>query len=311
MLRPRKPWLAAVLSLLLPGLGHLYSGEPRAASLVYLASFVVLGVAVAAFFLPLAPFNVMIGYVLVLAFYLVVCWDAFRRAGQSGPGYELRRYNRWYVYLGVYLISAFLLQSWPYDTVKAQVVEAFRIPSGAMEPTVQIGDFLYVAKWPAARRIEQGTPVVFASIEEPGLKVIKRIVGVPGDTLEMRRGVLYRNAERLPEPYVMHVDSLRSEDPLERRKMRSWQVQYLAALPDTNRYAPDLQDWGPILVPPDSFFALGDNRDASYDSRYYGFIPAAAVIGRPWMLYFSYDTESKDKSPLSRVRWHRLGRAVR
>jgi signal peptidase I len=178
-----------------------------------------------------------------------------------------------------------------------------------MEPTISVGDFIYAAKWASAMQsVGRGTIVVHESVEEPGLKVIKRIVGLPGDTLRMEAGTLYRNGRRLEEPYVIHNDPLRSEDSIQRSKMRSWQAQYLTEA-RSGDYLPDLQHWGPIVVPADSFFGLGDNREASYDGRYYGFVPMSRIHGRPWIIYFSYDPESPRPVP-ARIRWARLGRLL-
>jgi signal peptidase I len=175
-----------------------------------------------------------------------------------------------------------------------------------MEPTILAGDFLYAAKWPSAvRSAGDGAIVVHQSVEEPGLKVIKRVVGLPGDTLQMEAGTLYRNGQRLDEPYVVRHDPERSEDSVHRSKMRAWQAQYLT-VKGSDEYRPDLQDWGPIVVPADSFFGLGDNRDASYDSRYYGFVPLNGILGRPWVVYFSCNRDSP-ASCLGRIRWARLG----
>jgi signal peptidase I len=145
------------------------------------------------------------------------------------------------------------------------------------------------------------------AFEEPGLKVIKRVVGMPGDTLLMRSGELYRNGSPVREPYVIRVDSSRTDDATQRAKMRQWQVQHLAS--SVSDYAPDLQNWGPVIVPTDSFFALGDNRDASYDSRYYGFVPSANIIGRPSVIYFSFDPKSPEPF-VSRIRWQRVGQEL-
>jgi len=199
------------------------------------------------------------------------------------------------------------------------LVEAFRIPSGSMENTLLIGDFLFVnkalygaevpivgARFPAVREPRRNDILVFDSVEEPGLKVVKRLVGMPGDTLAMEGGELYRNGAKVEEPYVVHTDQTRSEDAMQRLKMREWQLPHLVER-DAAAYKPDLQDWGPIVVPADSFFMMGDNRDSSYDGRYWGFLPRTNVRGRPLLVYFSYDANSWRSLPfLTAVRWNRL-----
>jgi signal peptidase I len=134
------------------------------------------------------------------------------------------------------------------------LVEAFRIPSGSMENTLLIGDFLFVNKalygaevplvrahLPAVREPQRNDILVFDSVEEEGLKVVKRLIGMPGDTLEMEGGVLYRNGKRVDEPYAVHGDPTRSEDPVQAKMA-------MAVAPpgpgDTADYHPDLQDWG-------------------------------------------------------------------
>lgn len=199
------------------------------------------------------------------------------------------------------------------------LVEAFRIPSGSMESTLLIGDFLFVNKalygaevpiihkrLPAVREPRRDDILVFDSVEEEGLKVVKRLIGMPGDTLSMENGELFRNGERVNEPYAVHSDPTRSEDPIQRAKMREWQLPHLVRR-DPSSYQPDLQEWGPIVVPPDSFFMMGDNRDSSYDGRYWGFLPRTNVRGRPLVVYFSYDPGSWRAIPfLTAVRWGRL-----
>jgi signal peptidase I len=199
------------------------------------------------------------------------------------------------------------------------LVEAFRIPSGSMENTLLIGDFLFVNKalygaevplihtrLPAVREPERNDILVFDSVEEEGLKVVKRLIGMPGDTLYMESGQLYRNGKKIDEPYALHSDPTQLEDPVQRAKMRTWQLPHLVQR-DTASYQPDLQDWGPIVVPADSFFMMGDNRDSSYDGRYWGFLPRQNVRGRPLVVYFSYDPSSWRAVPfLTAVRWTRL-----
>jgi signal peptidase I len=204
-------------------------------------------------------------------------------------------------------------------TLRTFVVEAFRIPSGSMQQTLQIGDFLFVNKFlygaevpllhtrlPAVREPERGEIIVFDSVEDPDMKVVKRLMGIPGDTLEMRAGVLYRNGGRVEEPYAVPIDPDRGEDPLMRARMREWQVDAFAGTPPA-RYLPDLHDWGPVVVPAESLFVMGDNRDGSYDGRYWGFLPRLNVRGRPLLVYYSYDAESFSQLAfLKEVRWDRL-----
>jgi len=215
----------------------------------------------------------------------------------------------WTKSIAVALVVWFLLRTF--------LVEAFRIPSGSMENTLLIGDFLFVNKalygaeipiihkhLPAFREPERGEIIVFDSVEED-IKVVKRLIGVPGDTLAMEHGRLIRNGKFVSEPYVLHQDPLPSADPFMRQRMRQWQLPYLVGNPDT--YRPDLQDWGPIVVPSDSYFVMGDNRDNSHDSRMWGFLPRINVRGHPLLVYFSYDQTSWRPLPfLTDVRWKRI-----
>jgi signal peptidase I len=309
MTAQRRPWIAAVFNLLLPGLGHLYVGRPGIGLVLILLGFLLFVLLyVGALIVPLAPWNVIVPLLLAPVVFFGGAAHAAILAGRAGPNYSLKPYNRWYVYAAVYLVlGVFLFPAVPV-AVRAHVIEAFRIPSGSMEPSARIGDFVYVAKWPREqRRPALGRMVVFESVEEPGLNSIKRVVGMRGDTLSMRSGGLIRNGRPVPEPYVIHVDSTRSEDPVQRAKMKQWQLPHLVN--SSSDYAPDLQAWGPVVVPADSFFVLGDNRDASYDSRYFGFIPTGNVLGRPSVIYFSF--EPRSPAPfLSRVRWARIGQRL-
>src|SRR5512145_2807541 len=127
----------------------------------------------------------------------------------------------WTKSIAVALVVWFLLRTF--------LVEAFSIPSSSMERTLLVGDFLFVNKalygaevpivhtrLPAIREPERSDILVFDSVEEEGLKVVKRLIGMPGDTLAMERGVLYRNGQRVEEPWAVHTDPSRSEDPIQR-----------------------------------------------------------------------------------------------
>lgn len=212
---------------------------------------------------------------------------------------------------------AFALVLWLF--LRTFLLEAFRIPSGSMENTLLVGDFLFVNKLlygaevpvvkqrlPALREPQRGEILVFDSVEEEGLKVVKRLIGVPGDTLEMREGLLYRNGERADEPFAQHANPSWLAEPEQRARMKAWQVPHLVGVADS-AYEPDLQNWGPIVVPPDSFFMMGDNRDSSYDGRYWGFLPRSSVRGKPMFIYYSFNGNSWRPLPFfTDIRWGRL-----
>ncbi len=211
---------------------------------------------------------------------------------------------------------AFALVVWLF--LRTFLIEAFRIPSGSMENTLLVGDFLFVNKLlygaevpvihkrlPAVREPVRNDVVVFDSVEEEGLKVVKRLIGVPGDTLAMADGRLYRNGVAVDEPWARHRSPGTGADAFHRAKMRAWQVEYLVG--DTSGYSPDLNDWGPIVVPPGHFFMMGDNRDYSDDGRYWGFLPRESVRGRPLFVYFSFDAQSWRPLPFfTAIRWTRF-----
>ncbi len=179
-------------------------------------------------------------------------------------------------------------------------LQAFEIPSSSMENTLLVGDHVFVdrvrfappTEWLRAvvpyRDIRRGDIIVFLSPAEPGLHVVKRIIGMPGDHIHLRDGAVYRNGAALDEPYVIHS----------RHDYNPYRDNFPAVPPgDTNQVAPEWRltlgehlQGGEIVVPPDSYFAMGDNRDVSYDSRYWGFIPRENVIGRPLFIYWSFET---------------------
>ena len=200
--------------------------------------------------------------------------------------------------------------------LRALLVEAFRIPSGSMEGTLLIGDFLFVNKalygaevpivrkrLPAFREPERLDIVIFTSPEDPSINVVKRVIGMPGDTISMIGNTMHLNGEAMAEPYVVRENPLSDpEDP----RMRAWQTRYLVDR-DRNTYRPSLKNWGPIVVPADSFFVMGDNRDNSYDGRYWGFLGRDRIDGRPLFIYYSFDKSGLLPLPfLTNIRWGRI-----
>jgi signal peptidase I len=198
------------------------------------------------------------------------------------------------------------------------ILQAFWIPSSSMESTLLIGDVLYVNKMlygaevpvigkhlPAFREPVRDEVVVFDSIEKEGLKVVKRLIGLPGDTISMLDGTLRRNGRPIDEPWVSAENRHANTDQAGLEQMRNWQVRRITG--DSATYRPKPDTWGPIVVPPDSFFMMGDNRRESYDSRFWGFLPRKNIRGKPLIIYFSYDKETYKPLPyLTNIRWRRL-----
>jgi signal peptidase I len=205
--------------------------------------------------------------------------------------------------------------------IRSFVVEATVVPTGSMERTILIGDHLFLSKLfygpripftnvrlPAIKNIKRGDIVAFRFPLDPTLTYVKRVIALPGDVIEIQRKQIFINGMKLEEPYVVHSDS---------------QVY------DDHDYIPGdvrLRDnMAPVTVPPESFFAMGDNRDLSYDSRFWGFVPFANVVGEPLIVFWSYDAPTQDwLSPgianrvqfyssvfvhfLDRTRWGRTGK---
>ncbi len=204
--------------------------------------------------------------------------------------------------------------------IRTFLVEAFRIPTGSMEQTLLVGDFLLVNKavygaqipgtkahLPAFSELRRGDIIVFLPPHDPMKHYVKRIVGLPGDTLQMVDKVLLRNRQRVREPYVRHADRL--GDPHLDEML--WQRDHLVSGYAAPFYRPTRDHWGPLVVPPGKVFVLGDNRDDSEDSRYWGFVDEAAIRGRPLFVYYSFDPRALTPLPwLTDIRWQRIGGLV-
>ncbi len=188
--------------------------------------------------------------------------------------------------------------------IRTWVVQAFKIPTGSMENNLLVGDHLLVNKFAYAptltalertllpiRQVHRGDVIVFKYPVEPDRDFIKRVIGLPGETLEVKRKVVYINGKPLTEPYVHFIR------PLSPEGAESLDVR---------------DDFGPVTVPPDQYFMMGDNRDNSQDSRFWGFMPADYIKGKALMIYWSYEPEEGGvASMLTSTRWNRLLHQIR
>ena len=170
-----------------------------------------------------------------------------------------------------------------------------------MEDTLLIGDHVFVDRLTPMskasyigpllpyRKIKDGDIIVFLSPSEPGLHVVKRIIGIPGDRIHLRHGVVYRNGQPLNEPYVKLIrhdyDPYRDDFPSVSPMQAAGQVAF-----DWPIIMKDNIQGEDLVVPADRYFGMGDDRELSLDSRYWGFIPQENVIGRPLFIYWSFET---------------------
>ena len=206
--------------------------------------------------------------------------------------------------------------------IRTFLIQTFTIISGSMENTLLIGDFLVLSKsaygatvpgtdmrLPGYSQPRRNDIVVFRSHHEPvQIDLVKRLVGMPGDTLQMTAGVLSVNGTPESGKYVKH--SGEGFDCHEERML--WQRGYLVSPDSAQGYYPTRDNWGPIVVPANSYFMMGDNRESSLDSRYWGFVPREHLMGRAVALYFSFDKSADSSVPFfGNVRWNRIGDRLR
>lgn len=289
----RKPWAAAVLSLVIPGLGQLYAGTPWRALGVWCAAAVA--TVIVAIVGP--AFDATTRFVVVTLYNVGVralaAWDAARTARRPELAYRRPAYSRWYVYAAiaaVWLVALF----GGIAALRGRFVNGYLIPSDTMAPTLLKGDYVF------ARAL--GGPIARGALTvnraPGGLLLIKRVVAIPGDTVAMVDRRLTIDGRPVAEPYVQWIDTADVALP-----ELEWQRAYLAPSADAASYRPTMRSWGPLVVPLDHYFVLGDNRDESLDSRLFGFEPRAGIVGRPTFIYFSVDSANG-------VRWGRIGRRV-
>jgi len=207
--------------------------------------------------------------------------------------------------------------------VRTFVLQAFKIPTGSMENNLLIGDHLLVNKFidaPTATGLERtllpigqirrGDVLVFKYPVEPDRDFIKRVIGLPGETLELKQKKIYINGKPLDEPYVHFLEEPHRNAELS--EVTSSDVR---------------ENYGPVKVPPNQYFMMGDNRDNSADSRYWGFMPRDYVKGKALLIYWAYESERQDYEDESasatvkglasvfmhfftKTRWDRLGRMI-
>ncbi len=278
--KPRKPWIAGLLSLTQPGLGQMYNGEILKALVFYLLPMLVIPGLILCLHSEFVRICLVSIALFSTAYYVIALIDAVRTANRYKDNYLPKKFNRAIAYAGVFLLAVMVNISTS-AILKSSVVKAYKLPSASMEPTLLIGDHILLDRSQAARSPQKGAIIVFEYPEDSSKDFIKRVVATGGDTVEIRDKQLYVNGIAVKEPYIAHKEAdmiPASQNPRD--------------------------NFGPQIVPVGTYFVMGDNRDRSYDSRFWGIVRGDKVKGTVKDIYWSWDKETLS------VRWDRVGMKV-
>ncbi len=267
----RKWWFAGLLSFLIPGLGQVYNGEATKGLFYYFLLSVWGGLVFSLLYEILkhpttrASLVLLLLLVLIsLAAYLFIIFESIRRAIRIGSDHTQKPYNRWYIYLIVILVVSGVDQGVSF-AVRDNILKAYKIPTGSMQPTLEAGDHLLCNQlYYRYHNPQREDLVIFKVPTDDNREYIKRIVGVPGDEIELKSNSLFINGREMDEPYAVY------ERP----------VNFSGFIKE---------NFGPFIVPEDEYFVLGDNRYNSRDSRYVGTVKRHNIQGKAIFIYFSLD----------------------
>lgn len=289
----RSPLAAVVLSLLATGLGHIYNGRLVAGLVLFLASLLFAPFAAFAAILPVSTavlVVLLLGTAAVLGVYVFAVIDAYRLARGVGERYELRDFNRPVVYVLFILVGV----TYPVGivhSVRANYFEAFLVPSASESPNVLPGDRILVNKVRMhSRAPERGEIIAFRHPTERGQNWIKRVIALPGDTVEVRGNQVFVNGKQLERERVSAASleavkgQVRGEVFTETNSGRRYRVMVGPG---------NATDFKSQTVPEGTCFVVGDNRNHSRDSRHFGFVPLGNVLGPVDYIYLPAESWSR------------------
>jgi len=267
----RKPIIAALLSSVTPGLGQVYNGQ-MIKGIIFFCATNLLIVLLSFTGLQFSFYGLAAIIMLTLLFWLFIVLEAWFAAAKIKE-IRLKSYNKWYIYLLIVLLT-FGIDFISTDFLVKDVlrIRGYRIQSGSMQPTLREGDCVMVnIKHYGSKKLQRGDLVVYKFPEDPTKEFLGRVIGLEGEKLEIRNKWVYVNNSPLQEDYKTHEDS---------------RIFAEKDFPDSDSIR---DNYGPVIVPWGSCFVLGDNRDKSYDSRYWGFLPLKSITGKASYLYLSAD----------------------
>jgi signal peptidase I len=296
-IHPRNPWIAALLSLALPGLGQLYNGGLNRAFWLFLGYVLIgcfPGVTIAALYVPavlMLPL-LMISVGLTIGIWGVAIVDAWREAARRQV-YTRREWQVSGLYAVLFLAGSACILMLIAD-VRQHMVQTFNIPTAAMQPGILRGDWLFADKrynCPGCKtRVAIGDIGIFVYPNDRTQYYIKRVVGLPGDHVSITSHNVIVNGRSLSRSEAVEGDYT---VVTEQAGQQSWRVQW--------KKAGASRDFD-VTVPPGQIFLLGDNRDLSTDSRQFGAVPLSDLVGNARQIWYSYGDGG--------VRWGRLGKVL-
>jgi signal peptidase I len=269
----KNPWFALFLSKILPGLGQLYNRQWLKV-LLFIIGLIIISVTV--------QFHYLFS-LLFLPLSLSALIDAFDSAARMN-GSEQRLSDQVSTGIKVFVVAVILFEAVPLgDFIRAHFIQAYTMPSGSMLPTLAIGDHIYINKEIQGKGpVRRGDVIVFVYPLDRSKDYIKRVIAGGGDTVEIRDKRIFLNGSPCDDPYGVYKDknifpaSIMSRD-----------------------------NFGPVIVPANAVFVLGDNRDWSNDSRFWGFVDLKDIRGKAIKIYWSWDSDNGS------VRWDRIGMMIR
>ena len=281
--KKRRIWVTVVLTILGPGLPLVYCGYLKAGLLIEVgATLFIFTLLILQGLVPYLPTTILFFFGVMLLFISFLILN-IRFTLISNRLRRLRIKNAWVWIVGIIVVTGaidYIITS----IIESNVVEAYKIPSSSMEPTLIPGDFLMATKGIDAGKLHYGDLVIFKYPLDQDQNYIERLVARGGDIIKIVDKQVYRNGEELTEPYIQHAETL------------------IFPGSDRGRWGRNMRDnMAEIEVPQGKLFVLGDNRDNSADSRFWGFLDEGLVTGKARFIHFSWDSEN------NRVRWERLG----
>lgn len=283
----RRIWVTILLTLFGSGLPLIYCGRFKA-GIILESVLIVVGyslIAASGFLSNLTAYLILV-LLLIIIFISVLTFNIRFTIRANRLNYPRR--NKTWTWILIVFVASLVISGLCDIAIETYISKAYRMPSSSMEPTLFTGDYLMVSKGGNPEKLVRGDVIIFKYPPDPGQNYIKRLIAKPGDEIGIKDKEVYLNGEKLDEPYAEYIDS-----------------RILPYYNTNSEWGLQCRDNMPaVAVPENMYFVLGDNRDNSSDSRFWGFVPGDLIVGKARFIHFSWDSEAH------RPRWNRIGKRL-